>query len=110
MSVSNKPWLADRQPSVSVAGRSRGRPGGCRPAPASTRMDSHPKVPMSQISSAPDHRAPSVAPPLHLAIALDGAGWHPAAWREPAARPTELLTANYWADLALEAERGLLDF
>ena len=22
-------------------------------------------------------------PPLHLAVALDGAGWHPAAWREP---------------------------
>ena len=21
--------------------------------------------------------------PLHLAVALDGAGWHPAAWREP---------------------------
>ena len=24
---------------------------------------------------------------LHLAVALDGAGWHPAAWREPDARP-----------------------
>ncbi|MCW2549856.1 MAG: luciferase-like, subgroup [Mycobacterium sp.] len=48
--------------------------------------------------------------PLHLAVALDGAGWHPAAWREPAARPQELLTAGYWADLAHEAERGLLDF
>ncbi|RKE23039.1 LLM class flavin-dependent oxidoreductase [Streptomyces sp. TLI_171] len=47
--------------------------------------------------------------PLHLAVALDGAGWHPAAWREPEARPEELLTARYWADLAAEAERGLLD-
>jgi alkanesulfonate monooxygenase SsuD/methylene tetrahydromethanopterin reductase-like flavin-dependent oxidoreductase (luciferase family) len=47
---------------------------------------------------------------VHLAVALDGAGWHPAAWREPGARPTELLTARYWADLAVEAERGLLDF
>jgi alkanesulfonate monooxygenase SsuD/methylene tetrahydromethanopterin reductase-like flavin-dependent oxidoreductase (luciferase family) len=47
---------------------------------------------------------------LHLAAALDGAGWHPAAWREPAARPKELLTADYWTELALEAERGLLDF
>ena len=47
---------------------------------------------------------------LHLAVALDGAGWHPAAWREPDARPTELLTARYWADLVAEAERGLLDF
>ncbi|QKW23346.1 LLM class flavin-dependent oxidoreductase [Kitasatospora sp. NA04385] len=49
------------------------------------------------------------ASPLHLAVALDGAGWHPAAWREPDARPKELFTARYWADLAAEAERGLLD-
>ncbi|MFJ7999203.1 LLM class flavin-dependent oxidoreductase [Streptomyces sp. NPDC096310] len=48
--------------------------------------------------------------PLHLAVALDGAGWHPAAWREPVARPRELLTATYWTDLVAEAERGLLDF
>jgi alkanesulfonate monooxygenase SsuD/methylene tetrahydromethanopterin reductase-like flavin-dependent oxidoreductase (luciferase family) len=48
--------------------------------------------------------------PIHLAVALDGAGWHPAAWREPAARPGELLTAGYWTDLVQEAERGLLDF
>ncbi|MEV7402907.1 LLM class flavin-dependent oxidoreductase [Streptomyces sp. NPDC091267] len=47
---------------------------------------------------------------LHLAVALDGAGWHPAAWREPVARPHELFTAAYWADLVTEAERGLLDF
>ncbi|MCW0215045.1 MAG: LLM class flavin-dependent oxidoreductase [Pseudonocardia sp.] len=47
--------------------------------------------------------------PVHLAVALDGAGWHPAAWREPAARPTELFSARYWTDLAQEAERGLLD-
>ncbi len=48
--------------------------------------------------------------PLHLAVALDGAGWHPAAWRDPGARPRELLTARYWAGLSAEAERGLLDF
>ncbi|WP_322751269.1 MULTISPECIES: LLM class flavin-dependent oxidoreductase [unclassified Frankia] len=47
---------------------------------------------------------------LHLAVALDGAGWHPAAWREPDARPDELFTARYWTDLTREAERGLLDF
>jgi alkanesulfonate monooxygenase SsuD/methylene tetrahydromethanopterin reductase-like flavin-dependent oxidoreductase (luciferase family) len=47
---------------------------------------------------------------LHLAVALDGTGWHPAAWREPAARPRDLFTAAYWADLAREAEAGLLDF
>jgi alkanesulfonate monooxygenase SsuD/methylene tetrahydromethanopterin reductase-like flavin-dependent oxidoreductase (luciferase family) len=54
---------------------------------------------------------PSTPPaPLHLAVALDGTGWHPAAWREPVARPRELFTAAYWADLIAEAERGLLDF
>ena len=46
---------------------------------------------------------------LHLAVALDGAGWHPAAWREPGARPAEIFTAGRWADLARTAERGLLD-
>jgi alkanesulfonate monooxygenase SsuD/methylene tetrahydromethanopterin reductase-like flavin-dependent oxidoreductase (luciferase family) len=49
-------------------------------------------------------------PLLHLAVALDGAGWHPAAWREPDARPAELFRARYWADLVAEAEEGLLDF
>jgi alkanesulfonate monooxygenase SsuD/methylene tetrahydromethanopterin reductase-like flavin-dependent oxidoreductase (luciferase family) len=47
---------------------------------------------------------------MHLAVALEGAGWHPAAWREPRARPAELFTARYWVDLITEAERGLLDF
>jgi alkanesulfonate monooxygenase SsuD/methylene tetrahydromethanopterin reductase-like flavin-dependent oxidoreductase (luciferase family) len=48
--------------------------------------------------------------PIHLAVALDGAGWHPAAWREAEARPAELLSASYWTELVAEAERGLLDF
>ncbi|MEU6002586.1 LLM class flavin-dependent oxidoreductase [Streptomyces sp. NPDC047197] len=63
-------------------------------------------------SPSPSSSLPSSAPSagLHLAVALDGAGWHPAAWREPDARPRELLTARYWADLVTEAERGLLDF
>jgi alkanesulfonate monooxygenase SsuD/methylene tetrahydromethanopterin reductase-like flavin-dependent oxidoreductase (luciferase family) len=47
---------------------------------------------------------------LHLAVALDGAGWHPAAWREPDARADRLFAASYWVDLAQQAERGLLDF
>jgi alkanesulfonate monooxygenase SsuD/methylene tetrahydromethanopterin reductase-like flavin-dependent oxidoreductase (luciferase family) len=50
----------------------------------------------------PDH--------LHLAVALNDAGWHPAAWREPDAQPDRLLTPGYWTDLARQAERGLLDF
>src|SRR5690348_16338716 len=48
--------------------------------------------------------------PLHLAVALDGAGWHPAAWREPGAQPQRVFTAGYWTELARHAERGLLDF
>lgn len=52
----------------------------------------------------------SPASHLHLAVALDGTGWHPASWREPVARPHELFTAGYWADLVAEAERGLVDF
>ncbi|WP_405149696.1 LLM class flavin-dependent oxidoreductase [Sphaerisporangium sp. NBC_01403] len=48
--------------------------------------------------------------PLHISAALDGAGWHPAAWRDPSARPRELFSARYWTDLAAEAESGLLDF
>jgi len=47
---------------------------------------------------------------LHLAVALDGAGWHPAAWRQPDAQPQRLFTAAYWTELAQQAERGLLDF
>ncbi|MET7349617.1 LLM class flavin-dependent oxidoreductase [Streptomyces mirabilis] len=63
---------------------------------------------MSASSSLPVS-SPS-SPHLRLAVALDGAGWHPAAWREPVARPRDLLTAGYWTDLVTEAERGLLDF
>ncbi len=47
---------------------------------------------------------------LHLAVALEGAGWHPASWREPDARPAELFSAGYWTDLVTEAERGGIDF
>jgi alkanesulfonate monooxygenase SsuD/methylene tetrahydromethanopterin reductase-like flavin-dependent oxidoreductase (luciferase family) len=53
---------------------------------------------------------PDSSSSLHLAVALDGAGWHPAAWREPDARPADLFDAGYWADLVAEAERGSLDF
>jgi alkanesulfonate monooxygenase SsuD/methylene tetrahydromethanopterin reductase-like flavin-dependent oxidoreductase (luciferase family) len=58
----------------------------------------------------PEPAAEASCSELHLAVALDGTGWHPAAWREPDARPQEIFTAGYWADLAQEAERGLLDF
>jgi alkanesulfonate monooxygenase SsuD/methylene tetrahydromethanopterin reductase-like flavin-dependent oxidoreductase (luciferase family) len=52
---------------------------------------------------------PSPENALHVALALDGTGWHPASWREPGARPGELLSAGYWTELVQEAERGLLD-
>jgi alkanesulfonate monooxygenase SsuD/methylene tetrahydromethanopterin reductase-like flavin-dependent oxidoreductase (luciferase family) len=50
---------------------------------------------------------------LHLAVALDGYGWHPQAWRAtPASAPDvpSVLSGRYWAELAGTAERGLLDF
>jgi alkanesulfonate monooxygenase SsuD/methylene tetrahydromethanopterin reductase-like flavin-dependent oxidoreductase (luciferase family) len=47
---------------------------------------------------------------LHLAVALESAGWHPAAWRSPDARPDALFTADHWAGLVAEAERARLDF
>ena len=47
---------------------------------------------------------------VHLAVALDGAGWHPAAWRQEGAAPGSLFDPAYWVDLAARAEAGLLDF
>jgi alkanesulfonate monooxygenase SsuD/methylene tetrahydromethanopterin reductase-like flavin-dependent oxidoreductase (luciferase family) len=47
---------------------------------------------------------------LHLAVALDGAGWHPAAWREPGADPAGLFGAPYWLRLVTQAQRGRIDF
>lgn len=46
---------------------------------------------------------------LHLAVALDGAGWHPGAWREPGAGVDRLFTSGYWVELIRATERGLLD-
>ncbi|MFF9910037.1 LLM class flavin-dependent oxidoreductase [Streptomyces sp. NPDC013457] len=54
---------------------------------------------MSAPSDPTPASSPAPPPHLHLAVALDGAGRHPA-WREP----------GRWADLVAEAERGLLDF
>jgi alkanesulfonate monooxygenase SsuD/methylene tetrahydromethanopterin reductase-like flavin-dependent oxidoreductase (luciferase family) len=50
------------------------------------------------------------ARPVHLGVALDGAGWHPAAWREEDAAPGSLFDPAYWVDLAARAEAALLDF
>jgi alkanesulfonate monooxygenase SsuD/methylene tetrahydromethanopterin reductase-like flavin-dependent oxidoreductase (luciferase family) len=50
---------------------------------------------------------------LHLAVALDGYGWHPQAWRATLASDPgapSVLSGDYWSGLAATAERGLLDF
>jgi alkanesulfonate monooxygenase SsuD/methylene tetrahydromethanopterin reductase-like flavin-dependent oxidoreductase (luciferase family) len=50
---------------------------------------------------------------LHLAVALDGYGWHPQAWRATLtadAATESVFSGRYWAGLAATAERGLLDF
>ncbi|MEU9031087.1 LLM class flavin-dependent oxidoreductase [Streptomyces sp. NPDC048383] len=62
------------------------------------------------MSAFPPRSVTTAFGPLHLAVALDGAGRHPGAWREPGARPEALFTARYWAEVVAEAEAGLLDF
>lgn len=47
---------------------------------------------------------------FHVGVALEGAGWHPSAWREPASQPDRLFTAQYWGDLVARAEAGAVDF
>jgi alkanesulfonate monooxygenase SsuD/methylene tetrahydromethanopterin reductase-like flavin-dependent oxidoreductase (luciferase family) len=53
---------------------------------------------------------------MGLAVALDGYGWHPHAWRYAVAHNRSRgsvdgpLSGRYWAGLAATAEAGLLDF
>ena len=48
---------------------------------------------------------------IHLAVALDGAGWHPSAWREAdAVAAAGLFGADYWLDQVRRAEAAQLDF
>jgi alkanesulfonate monooxygenase SsuD/methylene tetrahydromethanopterin reductase-like flavin-dependent oxidoreductase (luciferase family) len=50
---------------------------------------------------------------LHLAVALDGYGWHPQAWRATLASDPgapSVLSGGHWSQMAATAERGLLDF
>jgi len=47
---------------------------------------------------------------IRIAVALEGAGWHPAAWREDDAAPTRLTTPGYWRDLVREAEQADVEF
>jgi alkanesulfonate monooxygenase SsuD/methylene tetrahydromethanopterin reductase-like flavin-dependent oxidoreductase (luciferase family) len=54
-------------------------------------------------------RSPSLSPP-HLAVALDGVGWHPAAWREANVDARCVFRPEYWVGLIQEAEWAGLDF
>jgi alkanesulfonate monooxygenase SsuD/methylene tetrahydromethanopterin reductase-like flavin-dependent oxidoreductase (luciferase family) len=90
------------------AGYKRHAPG--LPTEAEVTTVQPARGPADYTASAPGPSVFTPSSPLHLAVALDGAGWHPAAWREPRARPDELLTARYWVEQVRQAERGLLDF
>ena len=46
-----------------------------------------PRCATATVNESENRPCPTGPEPLHLAVALDGAGWHPAAWREPDARP-----------------------
>lgn len=58
------------------------------------------------------HTAPTegIDPRFTVGVALDGAGWHPAAWREPSADPAALFTAAYWTALAVSADTASVDY
>lgn len=62
---------------------------------------------MSQLSTPPSEGAD---PRFTVGVALDGAGWHPAAWREPGAQPKALFTAPYWTALAESADTSGIDY
>jgi len=47
---------------------------------------------------------------LHLGVALDGAGYHPAAWRVSSVEPSALFTAAHYLELTRRAESAQLDF
>jgi alkanesulfonate monooxygenase SsuD/methylene tetrahydromethanopterin reductase-like flavin-dependent oxidoreductase (luciferase family) len=48
--------------------------------------------------------------PPYLAVALDGVGWHPAAWREADVDAGGIFGPQYWVGLVQEAEWAGLDF
>ncbi|MCE4268131.1 MULTISPECIES: LLM class flavin-dependent oxidoreductase [Rhodococcus] len=54
------------------------------------------------------------APQFHrlpiIGIALEPAGWHPAAWRLQGHTPTELFTAPYWLALLRDIDASVVDF
>jgi alkanesulfonate monooxygenase SsuD/methylene tetrahydromethanopterin reductase-like flavin-dependent oxidoreductase (luciferase family) len=53
---------------------------------------------------------PSPVSPPYLAMALDGVGWHPGAWREAEVDVRDVFGPRYWVGLIQEAEWAGLDF
>ncbi|MEV8214098.1 LLM class flavin-dependent oxidoreductase [Leifsonia sp. NPDC077715] len=47
---------------------------------------------------------------LILAVALDGAGWHPAAWRDAGIEKSTVFQPAYWVDQVRRAEAAGADF
>ncbi|KQR51357.1 hypothetical protein ASF88_19550 [Leifsonia sp. Leaf336] len=47
---------------------------------------------------------------LILAVALDGAGWHPAAWRDAGIEQSTVFQAQYWVEQVRRAEAAGADF
>ena len=43
---------------------------------------------------------------IHLAVALERAGWHPAAWRASDVRPQQLTAVRHWADQLRALDRA----
>jgi alkanesulfonate monooxygenase SsuD/methylene tetrahydromethanopterin reductase-like flavin-dependent oxidoreductase (luciferase family) len=82
---------------------------GLDPHPAA-HLGRQPPPPSRRANPSPDGN-PMSLPQIHLAVALDGAGWHPAAWREPdATTATGLFGPRHWLDQVQRAEAGLVDF
>ncbi|MGO1840422.1 MAG: LLM class flavin-dependent oxidoreductase [Candidatus Microbacterium stercoravium] len=52
-------------------------------------------------------------PPAHpftVGIALDGAGWHPSAWRDLGADAASVFRPEYWSDLAVALDASGADY
>jgi alkanesulfonate monooxygenase SsuD/methylene tetrahydromethanopterin reductase-like flavin-dependent oxidoreductase (luciferase family) len=47
---------------------------------------------------------------LNVALALDGAGWHPYAWKDAGITPSTLFRPSYWTDQVRQAESAAVDF
>ncbi|MFD6515428.1 LLM class flavin-dependent oxidoreductase [Rhodococcus sp. NPDC060176] len=60
-------------------------------------------------AASPIQTSPIRTPPV-IGIALEPAGWHPAAWRLQGHAPAELFTAHYWSELLRDIDASVVDF